>query len=151
MCCGALQQELTLLMHLSEYHDCCTRYAMREALAIVAEDGLQATWKRHRDMHNMLWDGLGKLGLTPLVRAPSHRLASVNAIEVRHCLNRARKLEENSLCACACACARTSFACARNTQLFRCSGCLEQVLLSKCHILPATSCRRQKPGYAVIT
>ena len=58
---------------------------MREALAIVAEEGLESTWKRHRDMHNLLWDGLGKLGLSPLVKEGSHRLASVNAIEVSSC------------------------------------------------------------------
>ena len=55
---------------------------MREALAIIAEEGLESTWKRHKDMHNMLWDGLRKLGLSPLVKERSHRLASVNAIQV---------------------------------------------------------------------
>ena len=60
-----------------------SRYAMREALAIIAEEGLPAVWQRHRDMHGMLWQGLGRLGLQPLVRDPSHRLAAVNAIQVQ--------------------------------------------------------------------
>ena len=55
---------------------------MREALAIVAEEGLAAVWQRHQDMHHMLWQGLVQLGLQPLVRDPTHRLPSVNAIQV---------------------------------------------------------------------
>ena len=59
------------------------RYAMREALAIVAEEGLEAIWQRHALMHQRLWQGLGSLGLQPLVADPTHRLPSVNAIQVR--------------------------------------------------------------------
>lgn len=55
---------------------------MREALAIIAEEGLPGVWQRHRDMHAMLWQGLGRLGLEPLVQEPAHRLACVNAIKV---------------------------------------------------------------------
>ena len=58
------------------------RYAMREALAIVAEEGLEQLWARHRAMHELLWQGLSSLGLKPLVEDPSHRLPSVNAIKV---------------------------------------------------------------------
>ena len=56
---------------------------MREALAIVAEEGLEQMWARHRAMHERLWRGLSSLGLHPLVQSPGHRLPSVNAIKVR--------------------------------------------------------------------
>ena len=55
---------------------------MREALAIVAEEGLEHMWARHRAMHERLWRGLSSLGLHPLVQNPEHRLPSVNAIKV---------------------------------------------------------------------
>ena len=37
---------------------------MREALAIVAEEGLESMWERHARMHRLLWQGLGSLGAT---------------------------------------------------------------------------------------
>lgn len=55
---------------------------MREALAIIAEEGLAKVWQRHSDMHDMLWQGLEELGLQPLVKDPAHRLPCVNAIQV---------------------------------------------------------------------
>ena len=33
-------------------------YAMREALAIVAEEGLEPMWARHEAVHKQLWTGL---------------------------------------------------------------------------------------------
>lgn len=44
-----------------------TFYAMREALAIVGEEGLPAMWARHLAAHQLLWKGLGELGLQPYV------------------------------------------------------------------------------------
>ena len=33
-----------------------TWYAMREALAIVGEEGLEPMWKRHKDLHMQVRD-----------------------------------------------------------------------------------------------
>lgn len=46
---------------------------MREALAVVAEEGLEPMWQRHSDMHEMLWDGLHKLGLQSFVENDNDR------------------------------------------------------------------------------
>lgn len=51
-------------------------YAMREALRLLAEEGLQQTFTRHRENAEMLWDGLERLGLPPLVPV-DRRLASL--------------------------------------------------------------------------
>ncbi|KAF6260634.1 pyridoxal phosphate-dependent transferase [Scenedesmus sp. NREL 46B-D3] len=59
-----------------------TFYAMREALAIVGEEGLQAMWARHLAAHQLLWEGLGELGLEPYVADPKDRLVTVNTIKV---------------------------------------------------------------------
>ncbi len=42
-------------------------YAMREALAIVGEEGLEPMWARHKEMHLHLWEGLRSMGLEPYV------------------------------------------------------------------------------------
>ena len=65
-------------------------YAMREALAIVSEEGLEASWARHEAVHRQLLAGLGELGLEPFVADPKDRLATVNTIKV--------------WCVCACVC-----------------------------------------------
>jgi len=59
-----------------------TCYGMREALQIVAEEGLEETWARHEKMHKQLWEGLTKLGLEPFVEDPKDRLVTVNTIKV---------------------------------------------------------------------
>jgi len=38
-------------------------YALREALRLLAEEGLENRWKRHKDNAKLLWSGLEKLGL----------------------------------------------------------------------------------------
>ena len=38
-------------------------YALREALRLLAEEGLEARWKRHRTNAEKLWAGLEDLGL----------------------------------------------------------------------------------------
>lgn len=58
------------------------RYAMREALAISAEEGLKEQWQRHEAMHHMLWDGLKSMGLQSFVDNDSERLITVNTIKV---------------------------------------------------------------------
>ncbi len=44
-----------------------SNYALYEGLRIVAEEGLQARWQRHLKNAELLWDGLGALGLEPHV------------------------------------------------------------------------------------
>ena len=61
---------------------CGCRYAMREALAITAEEGLKEQWQRHEAMHHMLWDGLKSMGLKSFVENDSERLITVNTIKV---------------------------------------------------------------------
>ena len=56
-------------------------YALREALRIVAEEGLEARWARHRSNAELLWDGLGDIGLECHV-APEHRLPSLTTVRV---------------------------------------------------------------------
>ena len=38
-------------------------YALREALMLVAEEGLEARWQRHQDAADLLWAGLEDMGL----------------------------------------------------------------------------------------
>jgi alanine-glyoxylate transaminase/serine-glyoxylate transaminase/serine-pyruvate transaminase len=59
-----------------------TWYAMREALAVVSDEGLLTMWKRHNDLHHQLWDGLHSLGLKSYVAKDEDRLATVNTIKV---------------------------------------------------------------------
>lgn len=59
-----------------------TFYAMREALAIVNEEGLDSLWARHLAAHNQLWEGLSSLGLKPFVENEQDRLITVNTIKV---------------------------------------------------------------------
>ncbi|MCS7468326.1 alanine--glyoxylate aminotransferase family protein [Stieleria sp. ICT_E10.1] len=54
-------------------------YALREALAIVLEEGLEARIARHREMHELLRDGLQKLGLCYI---PDHSLCTLNCVTV---------------------------------------------------------------------
>jgi aspartate aminotransferase-like enzyme len=64
-------------------------YAMREALAIVAEEGLEAMWARHESVHKQMWEGLRGMGLEPFVKDDSDRLVTVNTIKVRAAASRA--------------------------------------------------------------
>lgn len=59
------------------------RYAMREALVLVGEEGLDSMWARHKRLHDDLWVGLHELGLEPFVENPDERLVTVNTIKVR--------------------------------------------------------------------
>jgi aspartate aminotransferase-like enzyme len=44
-----------------------TCYAMREALALVNEEGLESMWSRHEELHHRLWDGLHSMGLKSFI------------------------------------------------------------------------------------
>jgi alanine-glyoxylate transaminase/serine-glyoxylate transaminase/serine-pyruvate transaminase len=75
-------------------------YALREALRIIYEEGLQARWERHQLNHRALVGGLEAMGLKMLV-APQHRLWSLNAVLVPEGVDdarvRTRLLDEHNI------------------------------------------------------
>jgi alanine-glyoxylate transaminase/serine-glyoxylate transaminase/serine-pyruvate transaminase len=46
---------------------------MWQRLAIVGEEGLAPMWQRHLAAHQLLWQGLGEIGLEPYVADPKDR------------------------------------------------------------------------------
>ncbi len=56
-------------------------FALREALAAIEEEGLEARWARHEAHHRALAAGLERLGLA-LLPPPAERLWTLNAVEV---------------------------------------------------------------------
>ena len=54
-------------------------YALREAMRICVEEGLEARWERHRINQLALVAGLEALGLQPFVEKPQDRLVTVTA------------------------------------------------------------------------
>ncbi|MGM0813669.1 pyridoxal-phosphate-dependent aminotransferase family protein [Thioalkalivibrio sp.] len=56
-------------------------YALHEALVILHEEGLEASWARHRRHHEALRAGIEAMGLRFLVDA-AHRLPQLNAVLV---------------------------------------------------------------------
>ena len=56
-------------------------YALREALRLVYEEGLEARFQRHRGNAELLWAGLQELGLEPCVGL-DHRLPSLTTVWV---------------------------------------------------------------------
>lgn len=64
-------------------------YALREALRLVAEEGLPARFARHQRNHEALAAGLGALGLT-LAAEEGHRLPMLNAVTVPDGVDEAR-------------------------------------------------------------
>ncbi len=56
-------------------------YGLREALRLVAEEGLEALWARHKASAELLWSGLAELGLDCHVEPP-HRLHSLTTVRV---------------------------------------------------------------------
>jgi alanine-glyoxylate transaminase/serine-glyoxylate transaminase/serine-pyruvate transaminase len=75
-------------------------YALREALAIIAEEGLENRWERHRRNHLALVAGLEAMGLTMHVAEP-HRLWVLNTPRVPDGLDdvrvRRRLLEDDGI------------------------------------------------------
>jgi len=57
-------------------------YALREALRIVQEEGLENRWTRHRKNCEALVRGLESMGLTMLVKDAQERLPSLTAVRV---------------------------------------------------------------------
>lgn len=64
-------------------------YALREALRIVCDEGLEARWQRHELNHRALVAGVEAMGLEMNV-APEHRLWSLNAVRVPEGVDDAR-------------------------------------------------------------
>ncbi len=56
-------------------------YALREALSIVAEEGLEERWQRHRENAELLWNGLAEMGLECHV-PEEHRLTSLTTVKI---------------------------------------------------------------------
>jgi alanine-glyoxylate transaminase/serine-glyoxylate transaminase/serine-pyruvate transaminase len=56
-------------------------YALREGLALIEEEGLEARWARHLACHERLVGGLEELGLTMHVDA-GHRIPHLNTVRV---------------------------------------------------------------------
>jgi alanine-glyoxylate transaminase/serine-glyoxylate transaminase/serine-pyruvate transaminase len=54
-------------------------YALREALAIVLEEGLENRFARHREMHLLLRTGLEQLGIEYI---PRNSLCTLNCVSV---------------------------------------------------------------------
>jgi alanine-glyoxylate transaminase/serine-glyoxylate transaminase/serine-pyruvate transaminase len=57
-------------------------YALREAMRIVVEEGLEARWERHRVNQLALIAGLEAMGLELLVKKPEERLPTVTAVVI---------------------------------------------------------------------
>jgi alanine-glyoxylate transaminase/serine-glyoxylate transaminase/serine-pyruvate transaminase len=64
-------------------------YALREALRLVHEEGLEARWRRHELNHRALVAGVEAMGLGMAV-APANRLWSLNAVSVPEGIDDAR-------------------------------------------------------------
>jgi len=80
--------DLTMLEHYwgdeRTYHHTAPismNFAIREALRLVQEEGLEARYLRHRTNSELLWDGLEELGLQ-LVVPLEHRLPSLTTVAV---------------------------------------------------------------------
>ena len=57
-------------------------YALREAMRIVMEEGLENRWERHRTNQLALIAGLEAMGLELLVKNPAERLPTVTAVMI---------------------------------------------------------------------
>lgn len=57
-------------------------FALREAMRMVLEEGLQARWERHRTNQLALIAGIEAMGLGLLVKKPEDRLPSVTAVMI---------------------------------------------------------------------
>jgi alanine-glyoxylate transaminase/serine-glyoxylate transaminase/serine-pyruvate transaminase len=56
-------------------------YALREALRLVAEEGLETRWARHHANAELLWEGLAEIGLSCHVER-EYRLPSLTTVRV---------------------------------------------------------------------
>ena len=58
-----------------------SNFALYEGLRMLAEEGLEARWARHRTCAELLWEGLGELDLTLFVPEP-YRMVTVTTVRV---------------------------------------------------------------------
>ncbi|HVA16843.1 MAG TPA: alanine--glyoxylate aminotransferase family protein [Candidatus Dormibacteraeota bacterium] len=65
-------------------------FALREALRIVLEEGLQARWERHRENRDALVAGIEAMGLELFVENPKDRQVTVTGIKVPQGIDDAR-------------------------------------------------------------
>jgi alanine-glyoxylate transaminase/serine-glyoxylate transaminase/serine-pyruvate transaminase len=56
-------------------------YGFHEALRIILEEGLEARWSRHQTAHDVLVQGLDRLGIS-LFPPPANRCATINVVNV---------------------------------------------------------------------
>ena len=56
-------------------------YALREALRLIAEEGLETRWRRHQTQAEYLWSGLAALGLSCHVD-PAYRLPTLTTVKI---------------------------------------------------------------------
>jgi alanine-glyoxylate transaminase/serine-glyoxylate transaminase/serine-pyruvate transaminase len=56
-------------------------YGLHEALRVVLEEGLEACWKRHREVHEFFVREMRKLELEPAVAEPI-RAPMINAVRI---------------------------------------------------------------------
>lgn len=56
-------------------------YAIREALRLIAEEGLENRWQRHQANAELLWEGLEDLGLVLHVQK-QYRLPTLTTVRV---------------------------------------------------------------------
>ncbi len=61
-------------------------YAIREALRLLAEEGLEARWNRHQQAAEYLWDGLEAMGLSCHVDR-EYRLPTLTTVRVPEGIN----------------------------------------------------------------
>src|SRR5271166_311858 len=57
-------------------------YALREAMRIVIEEGLEPRWERHRQNQHALIAGVEAMGMKLLVEKPKDRLVTVTAVMI---------------------------------------------------------------------
>jgi len=57
-------------------------YALREAMRIVLEEGLEPRWERHRQNQLALIAGVEAMNLKPFVENPADRLPTVTAVKI---------------------------------------------------------------------
>ncbi|CEM02003.1 unnamed protein product [Vitrella brassicaformis CCMP3155] len=57
-------------------------YAMREALTLIAEEGLENCWKRHQETAEYFWGLIEAAGMEMLIPNKEHRLPSLHTVKV---------------------------------------------------------------------
>nr|AND95621.1 Alanine-glyoxylate aminotransferase [Chromera velia] len=68
-------------------------YAFREALTLIAEEGLEEVWKRHSDTAEYFWGLMADMGLEMLVKDPNERLTSLHTVKVPEGINAAEAVK----------------------------------------------------------